>query len=182
MMGVASRAWALLGVHMQSPMQPHASTCIEAHAPPHLHPHLHRPLPPPQDESGKVKNSGNVPYVHIKRVFDPETKERIIKKADNPDFIKMVEKKFPNKEAKLLVSFCSLGSGFFCVRGGGEKPLRPTVQVSIMQCLHPISSTPNPSNPPPQRSAAPTARPTLSTRWRRSTRPVGGPGCWGVGA
>jgi len=56
------------------------------------------------DESGKVKNSVNVPFVIIKRQFDPETKERVIKKTDNPDFIKMVEKKFPKKDAKLIVS------------------------------------------------------------------------------
>lgn len=63
------------------------------------------------DESGKVKNSVNVPFVIIKRVFDPETKERIIKKEDNPDFIKLMEKRFPNKSAKLLVG-CSNGRAY----------------------------------------------------------------------
>lgn len=64
------------------------------------------------DESGKVKGSVNVPYVIIKRVFDPETKTRIIKKADNPDFLKQVEKRFPDKaKAKLLVG-CSNGKAY----------------------------------------------------------------------
>ncbi|GBF97959.1 hypothetical protein Rsub_10632 [Raphidocelis subcapitata] len=63
------------------------------------------------DESGKVKGSVNVPFVIIKRVFDPETRERVIKKDPNPDFIKTMEKKFPNKQAKLLVG-CSNGRAY----------------------------------------------------------------------
>ncbi|EFJ45243.1 gonidia-specific protein KA_k47 [Volvox carteri f. nagariensis] len=63
------------------------------------------------DEVGKVKGSVNIPFVHLKRVYDPETKERVMKKTPNPDFIKMVEKRFPKKDVKLMVG-CSNGKAY----------------------------------------------------------------------
>lgn len=61
------------------------------------------------EEVGKVKDSVNIPFVICTRVYDPETRKKTIKKENNPDFVKQVEKRFPNKEeAKLLIS-CSNG-------------------------------------------------------------------------
>lgn len=42
------------------------------------------------EEVGKVKGSVNVPFVHLKRVYNPETQERDMKKTPNPDFVKQV--------------------------------------------------------------------------------------------
>ncbi|KIY91753.1 hypothetical protein MNEG_16210 [Monoraphidium neglectum] len=64
------------------------------------------------DESGKVKGSVNVPFVTIKRVYDPESQQRVIKKTENKDFIKGVEKKFPNKKAAKLLVGCSNGKAY----------------------------------------------------------------------
>ena len=64
------------------------------------------------EESGKVKGAVNVPFVTIKRSYDSEKRERVVKKENNPDFVKMVEKRFPDKAgAKLLVG-CSNGRAY----------------------------------------------------------------------
>ncbi|KAG2443761.1 hypothetical protein HXX76_002107 [Chlamydomonas incerta] len=63
------------------------------------------------NEVGKVKGSVNVPFVHLKRVYNPETQEREMKKTPNPDFVKQVEKRFPKKDTKLMVG-CSNGKAY----------------------------------------------------------------------
>lgn len=59
------------------------------------------------DEVGKVKGSVNVPFVNIKRVYNPETQQKDVKKEPNPDFIKMVrERPLPMRRP-----VCSGGAG-----------------------------------------------------------------------
>lgn len=64
------------------------------------------------EEVGRVKDAVNIPYVICMRKYDPETREKKLVKQDNPDFLKQVEKRFPNKEtAKLLVA-CANGTQY----------------------------------------------------------------------
>lgn len=42
------------------------------------------------EDVGKVKGSVNIPIKTSKKVFDPETRKRIIQKEDNPNFIEQV--------------------------------------------------------------------------------------------
>lgn len=56
---------------------------------------------------GHVTNAVNIPLILGNFRFDSEANDRIVKnQKPNVDFIKMVEKKFPDKSAKLLVA-CS---------------------------------------------------------------------------
>lgn len=64
------------------------------------------------EESGKVKGAVNVPFVKITRRYDSEKKERVIQKTDNADFVKMVEKRFPDKEGAKLIVGCSNGRAY----------------------------------------------------------------------
>jgi len=60
------------------------------------------------EEVGKVKDSVNIPFVICTRVYDAAEKKKVIKKENNADFVAQVQKRFPSKEAKLLVA-CSNG-------------------------------------------------------------------------
>lgn len=60
------------------------------------------------DEVGKVKDSVNIPFVICTRVYDAQEGKKVIKKEDNTEFISQVQRKFPNRDAKLLVA-CSNG-------------------------------------------------------------------------
>lgn len=60
------------------------------------------------DEVGKVKDSVNIPWVICTRVWDPQEQKKVIKKEDNTEFIAQVQRKFPNRDAKLLVA-CANG-------------------------------------------------------------------------
>ena len=42
------------------------------------------------EEVGKVKGSINVPWVILKRVYDPEAHAKVVKKELNKDFAKLV--------------------------------------------------------------------------------------------
>lgn len=64
------------------------------------------------EESGKVKGAVNVPFVHIKRTYDSEKRERVVQKTDNEDFVKMVEKRFPDKANAKLIVGCSNGRAY----------------------------------------------------------------------
>lgn len=53
----------------------------------------------------------NVGLFDSKRVWDSEKGEKIIVKKENPDFIKQVEKKIPDKETFIIVG-CSDGTAY----------------------------------------------------------------------
>lgn len=59
---------------------------------------------PELDAVGKVKGSVNVPIMNGTFKYNAELRKKELIKEDNPDFVRMVEKKFPNKEAKLIVA------------------------------------------------------------------------------
>lgn len=63
------------------------------------------------DETGKVRGCVNVGLYDSKRVWDSDKGEKVIVKTENPDFIKQVEKKIPNKETKIIVG-CSDGTAY----------------------------------------------------------------------
>jgi hypothetical protein len=45
------------------------------------------------EEVGKVKDSINVPFEHIMKVYDPVERKKVVKKSPNPDFKRMVSGK-----------------------------------------------------------------------------------------
>ncbi|DBA86354.1 hypothetical protein WJX79_004408 [Trebouxia sp. C0005] len=63
------------------------------------------------EDVGRIKDSINVPMVNAVKKWDPEQQKKVVKKEDNPDFLKQVEKKFPDKETKLLIG-CSNGRAY----------------------------------------------------------------------
>lgn len=63
------------------------------------------------EETGRVKGSINVPIMNAKWKYDPEEKKKVVEKSDNPDFVKMVEKKIPNKDTPIMVG-CSDGTTY----------------------------------------------------------------------
>ncbi|KAF8055921.1 STR16 [Scenedesmus sp. PABB004] len=63
------------------------------------------------EDVGKVKDSVNIPFVNARKVYDAETRTKKVVKEDNPDFIRMVEKRFPSKDAKLLIG-CGNGTQY----------------------------------------------------------------------
>lgn len=63
------------------------------------------------EEIGKIKGSVNIPIVNSVRKYDPEQGKKVTTKSPNDDFIKQVEKRFPNKDTKLLVG-CSNGTQY----------------------------------------------------------------------
>lgn len=63
------------------------------------------------EEVGKVSGSVNVPFMLVSREYDPETRTKEIKRDPNPDFVRQVEKRFPDKEAKLMIA-CSNGTQY----------------------------------------------------------------------
>ncbi|PSC69936.1 gonidia-specific protein [Micractinium conductrix] len=60
------------------------------------------------DEAGRYKQCVNIPLVHSKWWYNPASQKREVKKEDNELFIQQIEKRFPNKDALLLVG-CSDG-------------------------------------------------------------------------
>ncbi|CAM6124578.1 unnamed protein product [Calypogeia fissa] len=61
------------------------------------------------DEIGKVPGSINIPIKLGQKKYDAELKKKVLVKTDNPDFLKQIQKKFPDPEtAKILVG-CSNG-------------------------------------------------------------------------
>lgn len=63
------------------------------------------------DEAGKVRGCVNVGFKNAKRVWDAEKGRKVVQRSDNPDFIKQLEKKIPDKEAKIIVA-CSDGKSY----------------------------------------------------------------------
>eukprot|EP00878_Enallax_costatus_P000376 GHUV01000461.1.p1 GENE.GHUV01000461.1~~GHUV01000461.1.p1 ORF type:complete len:237 (+),score=62.36 GHUV01000461.1:352-1062(+) len=63
------------------------------------------------EEVGKVRDSVNIPYMIASKKYDPETRTKSLSVGPNPDFLAQVQRKFPNKEAKLLVA-CSNGTKY----------------------------------------------------------------------
>mmetsp|Transcript_948 Transcript_948/g.2896 ORF Transcript_948/g.2896 Transcript_948/m.2896 type:complete len:272 (-) Transcript_948:843-1658(-) len=64
------------------------------------------------DDIGKVKGSVNVPMANSVRKYDPEQRKKVVQNlGKNEDFIKEINKKFPKKDAKLLVA-CSNGTKY----------------------------------------------------------------------
>ncbi|WIA20153.1 hypothetical protein OEZ86_013798 [Tetradesmus obliquus] len=61
------------------------------------------------EEVGKVKDAVNIPFMLVSRKYDPETRERKMVKEPNPDFVRQVEKRFPNKDAAKLLIACADG-------------------------------------------------------------------------
>ena len=39
---------------------------------------------------GKIKDSVNIPIVNASKKWDPEQQKKVVKKEDNPDFVKQV--------------------------------------------------------------------------------------------
>eukprot|EP00199_Chlamydomonas_sp_CCMP681_P005380 CAMPEP_0119103788 /NCGR_PEP_ID=MMETSP1180-20130426/2158_1 /TAXON_ID=3052 ORGANISM="Chlamydomonas cf sp, Strain CCMP681" /NCGR_SAMPLE_ID=MMETSP1180 /ASSEMBLY_ACC=CAM_ASM_000741 /LENGTH=237 /DNA_ID=CAMNT_0007088379 /DNA_START=38 /DNA_END=751 /DNA_ORIENTATION=- len=60
---------------------------------------------------GKVRDSVNIPWVICKWVYNAEKREKNVVKEDNPDFLKQVEKRFPNKDTKLMIA-CNTGKAY----------------------------------------------------------------------
>lgn len=58
--------------------------------------------------TGKVPGATNVPLINVKSRWSSDTGERTFDQTPNADFLNMVAKKFPNKDAKILV-MCSDG-------------------------------------------------------------------------
>jgi hypothetical protein len=69
---------------VQPAIQKHTNTRTHARTHARTH-HTHARTPP---NALQPKNSVNVPFVTIKRVYDPEAQARVIKKEPNPDFVK----------------------------------------------------------------------------------------------
>jgi rhodanese-related sulfurtransferase len=63
------------------------------------------------DEVGKYKGCVNISPYKSKRVFDAEANKKVVVREENPDFIAQVEKRFPDKETKLIVA-CSDGKSY----------------------------------------------------------------------
>jgi rhodanese-related sulfurtransferase len=63
------------------------------------------------DEVGKVKDSVNIPWMICTRVWDAQEQKKVVKKENNVDFMAQIQRRFPNKDAKLLVA-CSNGTQY----------------------------------------------------------------------
>lgn len=63
------------------------------------------------DAVGKVRGSINVPIMNAKWRYDTEKKEKVVDKSENPDFVKMVEKRIPDKSTPIMVA-CSDGTTY----------------------------------------------------------------------
>jgi rhodanese-related sulfurtransferase len=63
------------------------------------------------EEVGKVKGSVNVPIQHAKWKYNAEERKRTVVREDNPDFVAQVEKRFPDKETKIMIA-CSNGTRY----------------------------------------------------------------------
>lgn len=59
-------------------------------------------------DDGKVLKSVHVPLIRAKSRWNSETQKKEFVQSANPDFLKMVEKKLPKKDTKILVG-CSDG-------------------------------------------------------------------------
>lgn len=55
------------------------------------------------DDAGKYSKSINVPLYNAKWHWDPEARKKKFIKEENPKFIEMIKKKFPDPESKILV-------------------------------------------------------------------------------
>lgn len=63
------------------------------------------------DEMGKVAGSVCVPVKNMIKKYNPETREKDYIKSDNKDeFMKMMQKKFPNLKSKIMVGGQTAGS------------------------------------------------------------------------
>ena len=56
-----------------------------------------------------VKLAVNIPIIKAKPYFNSETNSRDYRQSPNKDFVKMVEKKYPDKDTKIMIT-CSDGS------------------------------------------------------------------------
>lgn len=63
------------------------------------------------DEAGKVKGSVNIPIKNTNKVFSAAENKKILVKEENPNFLKMVQKKFPKTDTPLLIG-CSDGNTY----------------------------------------------------------------------
>lgn len=63
------------------------------------------------DEVGKIKDSVNIPFMLASKKYDSETRTKTLSVVPNPDFLAQVQKRFPNKESKLLIA-CSNGTKY----------------------------------------------------------------------
>lgn len=61
------------------------------------------------EEIGKVPGSINIPIKLGKKKYDTEQKKKVLIKTDNPDFIKQIQKKFPDPETAKIIVGCSNG-------------------------------------------------------------------------
>lgn len=63
------------------------------------------------DSVGGVRGRVGVPVMNAKWEYNTEKKKKIAKRWDNEDFVKMVEKKIPNKDTPIIVG-CSDGTTY----------------------------------------------------------------------
>eukprot|EP00884_Botryococcus_braunii_P010219 jgi/Botrbrau1/19199/Bobra.0077s0102.1 len=63
------------------------------------------------EEVGKVKDSVNIPLYNSVRKFNSETRQKEVVKTENEKFKEQIEKRFPDKGAKILVA-CSDGRNY----------------------------------------------------------------------
>ena len=61
------------------------------------------------EETGKIRGSVSIPIVNARKVYSPEAGRKVVEAepVDPAEWLAQVAKRFPNKQAKLLV----LGSG-----------------------------------------------------------------------
>ena len=62
----------------------------------------------PEHDEEHPSKSVNIPIINARRQFNSETNQREYVQTANADFVAQVEKKFPDKEAKLVIG-CSDG-------------------------------------------------------------------------
>jgi len=63
------------------------------------------------EEVGKCPLAVNIPLVNSKRVWNSEERKKVLVKEDNDKFLQMIQKRFPKKDAKLLIG-CSDGTAY----------------------------------------------------------------------
>lgn len=63
------------------------------------------------EEVGKVKDSVNIPLYNSVRKYNSETRQKEVVKTENEKFKEQIEKRFPDKGAKIIVA-CSDGRAY----------------------------------------------------------------------